>query len=520
MERVSRKLRHYPIIATLIPVIYALAAGHLVLMGNLNQDEGWYLYAAGLVYQGKLPYIDFAYFQPPLLPYIYGLPQVLFGPGILVGRLTSFVLGLATIFLAGALARRLAGDVAAVITTLILCATATFVWAFTTTRTEPPVTFFTVLALYLLLGCRRGWAPLLGVLAMGAAAGVRLSCLPGVLLFAGAAFYKYRRRKNLLALTGALSAAQLAILFGLPFVLAPERAIFNLLTSQLSRDVQLEGTHTALPQLALLRCIQAPAHLSYYFPATLAGSLVLIILVALQTGTVWKRRYLFLILLAPALYLPNFAVPYNFQEIYFVPSCAVLAILIGCGLADLYHSLRPGQGKTLPLALAVSLIVTQAASFAHTAWTCYIGRHAPQLAGLEEVAGYVASITPPEAQIVTLDTYIAVEANRHVAHGLEMNTFSLFPHLTDEKAREFGVMNDHLFAEALRDEKTGCVLLTDFDLRILTEHRWYLKKVERPLVKEEILAKLPALRGRWRLDRTIPDFGQWHDNLYIFRRKD
>jgi len=284
--------------------------------------------------------------------------------------------------------------------------------------------------------------------------------------------------------------------------------------------VQLEGTRTAFPRLALLRCIQAPAHLSYYFPATLAGSLVLIILVALQTGTVWKRHYLFLILLAPALYLPNFAVPYNFQEIYFAPSCAVLAIFVGCGLADLYHSLRPGQGKTLPLALAVSLIVTQAASFAYTAWTRYIDRHAPQLARLEEVAGYVASITPPEAQIVTFDTYIAVEANRRVAHGLEMNTFSLFPHLTDEKAQELGVINDNLFAEALRDERTGCVLLTDFDLRLLTEHRWYLKKVERPLTEEEILTKLPALRERWKLDRVIPHFGQWHDNLYIFRRKD
>ena len=521
MERVSRKLKHYPAIVTLTLVIYALAAGHLILMGNLNQDEGWYLYAAGLVYRGKLPYIDFAYFQPPLLPYIYGLPQVLFGPGILVGRLTSFVLGLATIFLAGALARRLAGDVAAVIASLILCATAAFVWAFTTTRTEPPVTFFTVLALYLLLGCRRVYAPLLGVLAMGTAAGVRLSCLPGVLLFAGAAFYKYRRRKRLLALTGALSAAQLAILFGLPLALAPEKTVFNLLTSQLSRDVQLEGTHTALPQLALLRCIQAPAHLSYYFPAVLAGTLALVAFAALtwKRGTFARRRYQFLLLLALALYLPNFAVPYNFQEIYFVPSCAMLAILVGCSLADLYHSLRPGQGKTLPLALAVSLIVTQVASFAHTAWTRYIGRHAPQLAGLEEVAGYVASITPPEAQIVTFDTYVAVEANRQVAHGLEMNTFSFFPYLTDEEAKDYGVINDHLFAKALRAEKTGCVLLTDFDLRLLTEHkpRWY--QVERPLTEEEILVKLPALRGRWELDRVIPHFGQWHDNLYAFRRQ-
>jgi len=512
-ETNDRELKLYPLISALTLALYLLLGGHLALMGDLNQDEGWYLYAARLVYEGKLPYVDFAYFQPPLLPYIYGLPQALLGPGILTGRLTSLALGLATVILTGRLARKLAGDAAAA-AGLILCSTSTFVWAFATTRTEPPATFLTVLALYLLLGAR---APLLATLAMGAAAGVRLPCLPGALLFAAAAFYKYRGRRKLLALTGALNAAQLAIFFGLPLAAAPQRTIFNLLTSQLGRDVQLEGGRTTPLQLALLRCIQAPAHLSYYFPAALTGALTLAAFAALSGSAVRKRRYLFLFLLALALYLPNFAVPYNFQEVYFVPSCAVLAIAVGCGLADLYHSLRPGPAGALPLALTVSLVATQAASFAQSTWTRYIGQDAPQLAKLRQVAGYVASITPPEKQIVTFNTYIAVEANRPVAEGLEMNTFSLFPNLTDEEARRLRVMNDSLFAEALRDERTGCVLLTDFDLRLLAEHRWRRQQAERPLTEDEIFAKLPALRG-YRLVRTIPRFGQWHDNLYVFIR--
>ena len=32
--------------------------GISLFRGDLNQDEGWYLYAAGLVAQGKLPYLD------------------------------------------------------------------------------------------------------------------------------------------------------------------------------------------------------------------------------------------------------------------------------------------------------------------------------------------------------------------------------------------------------------------------------------------------------------------------------
>ena len=42
-----------------------------VWMGGLNQDEGWYLYAANLVAEGKVPYRDFFYTQGPLLPFVY-----------------------------------------------------------------------------------------------------------------------------------------------------------------------------------------------------------------------------------------------------------------------------------------------------------------------------------------------------------------------------------------------------------------------------------------------------------------
>lgn len=34
-----------------------------LIFGNLNQDEGWYLYAARLISAGKMPYRDFAFTQ-------------------------------------------------------------------------------------------------------------------------------------------------------------------------------------------------------------------------------------------------------------------------------------------------------------------------------------------------------------------------------------------------------------------------------------------------------------------------
>ena len=44
-----------------------------VWWGGLNQDEGWYLYAAQLVHDGKLPYRDFFFTQGPTMPFVYSL---------------------------------------------------------------------------------------------------------------------------------------------------------------------------------------------------------------------------------------------------------------------------------------------------------------------------------------------------------------------------------------------------------------------------------------------------------------
>ena len=57
----------------------------LLLIRTVNLDEGWYLWASKLVYAGQVLYRDFAYTQTPLLPYVYGAFQLLFGEGLYQG---------------------------------------------------------------------------------------------------------------------------------------------------------------------------------------------------------------------------------------------------------------------------------------------------------------------------------------------------------------------------------------------------------------------------------------------------
>ena len=62
----------------------------------IDGDEGFYLLAAKLVFQGKQPYTDFFYPQMPLLPYVYGLWMWLFGFSWYAARLLSALLAVGT----------------------------------------------------------------------------------------------------------------------------------------------------------------------------------------------------------------------------------------------------------------------------------------------------------------------------------------------------------------------------------------------------------------------------------------
>ena len=63
-------------------------------MGELNQDEGWYLYAAKQLAAGRLPYRDFAFTQAPLVPLAYAAClNWIDAHGILGGRILTWLFG-------------------------------------------------------------------------------------------------------------------------------------------------------------------------------------------------------------------------------------------------------------------------------------------------------------------------------------------------------------------------------------------------------------------------------------------
>ena len=112
-------LSNWHVITLFGAFLYLAYSFALLFDGRPNADEGWYLYAGRLVFQGAMPYRDFAYTQMPLLPYIYGVPQLI-QPGILTGRLTSIFFSVAGLALWLRIAQRHGGGLAVALAALLL----------------------------------------------------------------------------------------------------------------------------------------------------------------------------------------------------------------------------------------------------------------------------------------------------------------------------------------------------------------------------------------------------------------
>jgi len=517
-----RRERMPYILGAVFAALFVARALPIVLWGGLNSDEGWYLYAAREVYRGKLPYIDFPYFQGPLLPYVYGLPQLWAPPGsrLLVGRLTSLALGLFSFILAAQLGYKLGGPWGQVVSMALLTSCKPLLWVFSTTRTEPLVAALTIAGLHALV-CGR---ETLAACVMSCAVGTRLSCLPAV-LFVWALALRRTRRKLTLAV---LAPVPIVILLALPMVAAPERTLFNLIGSQMARHTQLGADIRETPYTwAATRGLIAVVHPVRYYPGFAILAMALAPLAARHARTFQTECAL--AAMAALLYFPNLAVPCNIQEIYLAPSFAVLAPALGgatCKFA--LGSKQPAGGTTgisanelrpLLACFTIAAILLQATTSLYYTRPD-IDRSSPQLEKLREVAAYLGPPQPGK-HLVTFDTYVAVEAGWPVPPGFEMNYFSLFPGMNDGQATRLGVLSPGLYRKAVRDPDTQWVLLTDFDPRMIIERGNRERGCTyQPLSEQELLAMIPELQGLYRLERVVADFGQWHDNLYIFRRVD
>lgn len=516
-----------------------------LFLGELNQDEGWYLYAARLVSQGQRPYVDFASTQGPVMPFVYAAAQPLVGSmGVAGGRLFTAVLGFLSLLITAWLAARLApGGFArgAALAAFVLSGVNVYQCYFTTVvKTYALAGLLLALSFVALSYAARSarWALSAGVLA-ALATGTRSSAGAVIPIVLGGFLLGGLLRRDTLRRAvayGAGAAVTLAALF-VPFVLrAPQAVWFALMEYHAGRKPGSMTSMLAYKAGFISRLVNAYSVAAFFLLACLvvlyfsrrqaantqkdalsqpAG--------ALSLATLWTC--------VAAVTAVHFMTPFpydDYQVMVFPLAAAAISILLmravcilSCQAGEARRQERQWADAVVAVVVAAHLLLACASPMLQ-GW--FVGkrdriwwplRKEFPLAKLQRVAKTIRSECGgrPGQTLLTQDAYLAYEAGMALPRGMELGPFSYFPEWSDEKAEACRVLNRPAMLKALWTTDARVAAFSGYGLSIRAPEVSQLTESE----QGELWA---AVRERYMLYREEPEFGQADTTLRIFVRKE
>lgn len=500
--------------------------------GNLNQDEGWYLYAAKLVSEGQTPYADFAYAQGPVLPYVYGsLYGVVAHWGLAGARFMTSLFGLLSAVLAGGLVFRLSdrNKGAGAVVAFLLVGCNVYQSYFTTVVKTYALCSLLLMAGFFALSFRKhhrwgGLACLLSGALLALAAGTRLSAgivLPivGIWLIVRS-FTEGARREDFGSVGGFLGQRFNWIFFGIgggaallaifvPFFLTcPDEIFFDILGYHAGRDGGTIAQKLVLKAGFVSRFVQA-----YVLFAILSLS----VFILSDRGIVRSGpEALLLWICGIAISLLHFmmAIPYDdYQTIVF-------PVLGGALALSLIGSIDPARVQRALLFILLASVACAFSSSINEAWFVR-GRdriwsqfkEKSDLAQLQEAAEFVRQNSPEDSLLLTQDTYLAIEANRSVPLGMEMGAFCYYPEMPREQAEKYKFINREMLFELLDETQAPLAAFSGYGFTI------GMPAIEE-LPQADTQAFLDAVAARYEPVAEFQHFGQGHTSMKLFKLKE
>ncbi len=484
-----------------VALILVAELGFLVLYRQVNLDEGWYLWASKLVYEGKLLYRDFAYTQTPLLPYVYGLGQLVVGEGLYQGRVLTALFALLAIGLSAATAARLAGRTAALVTLALISASFFALAQFTYTATYALTASLLAAALWVALAPwpdtrRNVGATLLVCLAVG----VRLSVvvvLPWMMLFL---VLTSLQRLRALATVFAASALGLGLALGLYWLLSGELMVYDIVGFHTDRLLRAEWHQLRMWHMGWRTLFDFLALIGFTVAAGVTG--------AWRLGRAWadpmaRRRALFLLLLCVmtgTLFVAHL-MPRTTDSYYNTLQMPMMSLAGGVLLAMWLAHEGPRARRYLWLLIGIVLVAhaaRQGSGFHRDQYVVTPVRN--QVALVREAAALLRRFTAPDDTLLSFSPHLALEAGLRVKPGYEMAIFAYRPTWSDEKAARYRVVNN---TRLLADLRAGAdaVAFTGFDVeQIYGEHE----------------AMQQALTAHYRWVAQVGGLGPYNDALDLY----
>ncbi len=509
-------------------LLYVFLGAANLYWGDLNQDEGWYLYAARLVHQGQLPFKDFAFTQGPVLPIVYSAIQPWVDEvGVAGGRLFTAILGLVGALIAARLAARIAPPdwkgVASLLSFILISGNVYQSYFTTVVKTYSLCSLLLVAGMLALTYAREGgWLRCFfsGFL-LALAAGTRSSA--GVALPIAGLFLLGKRRSFgdlcwiLFGIGGILGLCAVSV----PFLRAdPESFWFGVYGYHAARSAG--GVIPALVYKAgfVSRFVQA-----FFFPIILWLAVVLLWFLKLAPASSDETGRSGAVLWAVGLgiTLVHMAAPFPYED-YQVFVFPVLAAALASALVRLIPLHVPSSLKS-PAALGLLLLAflgSVAASFSspvNQSWVIsgrdriwWKVKQQPAMWQLGQTAAWIRDISGGGNMLLTQDTYLAVETGMAVPKGLEMGPFSYFPDWDRAKAERYHVLNREMMKEVLDTAEAPIAAFSGYGLAIRAPE-------VTPLTAEEQDALWKSVKVRYDEVLSLPNFGQANTTLRVFKRR-
>lgn len=492
--------------------------------GELNQDEGWYLYSARQILQGRYPFVDFASTQGPVMSFAYAaLWGPLQGMGLAGGRLVTALLGWATAGLAAMLAWRLrAGDrtsrAAAAFAAFTLIGVNIYQSYFTTVVKTYALGGLLLTGGFLALTTggssrprQRLWAAAAGVL-LALAAGTRMSLvmiLPVVFLWS--AFLRHRDGREVCPWSFLLgAAAALLVIFGPFLLLAPQAFFFGMVQYHAGREAGSLTSLLAYKAAFILRTVRA-----YLVP------FALLLVVALKHRAGHKpggdpARSPLLVPVALAVVvvsIVHFMAPFPYDD-YQAIIFPLFAVIVGVSVTGLLKGNGPRSLLVLLCAItAFSSPRLQNLFAAPRDRIWWPMRSESPVAQLRTIGRELRDQAGPDATLLTQDTYLAVEADLPVPEGMEMGPFCYFPDMSTERATTCHVLNREMLTELLATTDAPMAAFSEYGLSIAAP-------AVLPIPDDEVARLQSLLDSRYTPTATIPAFGQAQTTLRLYRKRD
>ena len=532
---------------------WVVFSGLNLWMGELNQDEGWYLYSAKQMTEGAMPYRDFAFTQAPMLPLVYSwLYAWVERFGLLGGRIVTWVMGTLGILSCLWLAMRTGPRKAQRLTAglcFILVAMNLYQSYFTTiVKTYALASMFLCsgLAMLSFVGQKKGFRAALG-------AGFLLACAASTRITLGAAlalggFYLLLHRRRLKSWAwldygiGGLLGLAIPLAFA---AMGKEGFRFGVVEYHSLREAGPWMAQVAYKIGCLSRLAQA------YFPAAVGGLFLLIVAARHLACRVFDRQGAapvppdpeptdmppafnsFLWVSVVVLALIHLAAPFPYDD-YQVPIYPIYCVALAAtgarwwlreevrrfgGCSSTSRSARRLAILTVTWMMcglyAFSSPLAQGWFVAGRDRIWWRLREQSPVAQLQDQGKWVRDLTLAQGgtHLLTQDTYLAVEAGLPVPHGLEMGPFSYYPDWTKEKATQIGVMNRDMMMEMLcTATNTPIAALSGYSLTIRSPE---VEEVSR----EDRMAFDQILQDRFDRVESVLGFGQAGTTLEIWRLK-